>query len=189
VWAKRKSENHIIYSQECKKVWESVREWTLTLPRQLPLWEMKSRWTLETSETDFKGQNSMACGILYIIEKLLELKCLKWAHIVHSDLWNTSYCQKKGHESNWQFYSWPENVENKPDLLGYRWRATYPWKALDESYNFASDHTSIRGLLAKLWGSKVVRVLVGAISGLRLKSHGREKPFRCKLRGQPHSIL
>jgi hypothetical protein len=28
---------------------ESVREWTLTLPRQLPLWEMESWWTPETS--------------------------------------------------------------------------------------------------------------------------------------------
>jgi len=28
--------------------------------------------------------------------------------------------------------------------------ATYRWKALDESYNFALDHTSIEGLLAKL---------------------------------------
>ncbi len=25
----------------------------------------------------------MACGVLYIIEKLLERRCLKWAHIVH----------------------------------------------------------------------------------------------------------
>jgi hypothetical protein len=29
------------------------------------------------------------------------------------------------------------------------------WKALDESYNFASDRASIRGLLVKLWGFKV----------------------------------
>jgi len=88
-------------------------------------------------------------------------------------------------------------VRNRPDLLGYRWcatycwkvfddvrhtvgklsttcdislessrwRATYRWKALNESYNFASDRTSIRGLLTKLWGSKVTRILIGAISG------------------------
>ncbi len=25
----------------------------------------------------------MACGVLYIIEKLLEPRCLKWDHIAH----------------------------------------------------------------------------------------------------------
>jgi hypothetical protein len=80
----------------------SVREWTLTLPRQLPLWEMDSR---ETSESDFRGQNSMSCGVFYIIGKLLERRCLKWACIVHLDIWNTSYGQKKGWESNCQFDS------------------------------------------------------------------------------------
>jgi hypothetical protein len=44
---------------------------------------MESQWTPEISESDFKDQNSIACGILYVIGKLLEHKCLKWAHIVH----------------------------------------------------------------------------------------------------------
>jgi hypothetical protein len=43
-------------------------------------------WSPETSESDFRGQNSMACGVLYIIGKLLELKCLKWARIAHLDI-------------------------------------------------------------------------------------------------------
>jgi hypothetical protein len=47
-------------------------------PRQLPLWEMEFRWTIETSKNNFKGQNSMACGVIYIMEKLLERRCLKW---------------------------------------------------------------------------------------------------------------
>jgi len=34
----------------------------------------------------FEGSNSMACGVLYIIENLLELKYLKWANIVHIDI-------------------------------------------------------------------------------------------------------
>jgi hypothetical protein len=100
------------------------------------------------------GQNSMACAVFYIIEKLLERKCLKWACIAHLDIWNTSYGQKKGRESNWQFDSRPEKVKNRPDLLSYKWRATYRWKFLDESYNFVLDHTLIRGLLAKLWAPK-----------------------------------
>ncbi len=51
---------------------------------------------------------------------------------------------------------------------------TYRWKALDESYNFASNCTLIQGLLAQLWGSKVARVLAGAITGLPFGSPGRE---------------
>jgi hypothetical protein len=86
VRAKKKPESHITYSQECEKVWGSMREWTFTLPRQLPLWEMESRWTSKTSESNFRAQNSMACGVLYIIRKLLERRCLKWARIVHLDI-------------------------------------------------------------------------------------------------------
>jgi hypothetical protein len=146
--------SHITYSRECKKVWGNVREWTLTLPRQLPLWEMESRWTLKTLESNCRGQNSMAYGILYIIGKLLKFRCLKWARIAHLHIWNTSYGQKKGQESNCQFDSRPQKVKNRPNLLSFRGRATYSWKALDESYNFALNRIAIRGLLAKLWAPK-----------------------------------
>jgi len=147
-----------------------VREWTLILPRQLPLWEMESQWTSKTSENDFRGQNSIACGNLYIIRKLLERKCLKWARVAHLDIRNTCYGQKKGWESNCQFDSRPKKVKNRPDLLGCKQRATYCWKALNESHSFAWNRTSIRGLLAKLWGSKVAKVQTWAISGLPPKS-------------------
>jgi len=171
--AKRIPGSHITYSQECKKVWGSVHSLTLTLPRQLPLWEMKSSWTSETSESDCKGQTLMSCGVLYIIGKLLERRCLKWARIAHLDIWNTSYGQKKGRESNCQFDSRPQKVGNRPDLIRCRGRATYHWKALDESYNFALDHIAIQSLFAKLWGSKVMGVPFGAISGLPLGSPGK----------------
>jgi hypothetical protein len=44
---------------------------------------MESQWIPETLESDFRGQNSMDCGVIYIIGKLLEHRCLKWARIVH----------------------------------------------------------------------------------------------------------
>ncbi len=166
-----------------------MREWTLTLPRQLPLWEMESRWTPKILESNLKGQNSMACGVLYIIGKFLEPRCLKWACIAHLDLWNTRYGQKKGRLSNYQFDSRPEKVQNRPDLLVYRQCATYCWKALNESYNFALDHTSIQGPLAKLWGSKVAGVPTGAISRFPLGSPEREKQFGCGPHGEVQSIL
>jgi len=83
----------------------------------------------------------MDCGVLYIIEKLLERRCLKWACVAHLDIWNISYVQKKGHELNCQFDSQPEKIGNRPDLLSCRRHATYRWKDLDESYNFVSNRS------------------------------------------------
>jgi hypothetical protein len=78
-------------------------------------------------------------------------------------IWNTSYDQKKGRESNCQFNSRPKKVGNRPNLLGCKGRTTYRWKALNESYNFAVDHILIWGLFTTLWGSKVVKIPIGAI--------------------------
>jgi hypothetical protein len=97
---------------------------------------MESRCTPKNSESNFRGQNSMAYDVLYIIGKILERKCLKWAHIAHLDIWNTSYGQKKGRESNCQFDSRPKKVGNRLDLLVWRGRAIYRWKAFNKSYNF-----------------------------------------------------
>jgi hypothetical protein len=41
------------------KVKESVKEWTFTLPRELPPWELESRWIFECSKSNCKGQNPM----------------------------------------------------------------------------------------------------------------------------------
>jgi len=76
--------------RKCEGVWGSEH----TLLRQLPLWEMESRWTPETSESNCRGQTLMYFGVLYIIGKILERRCLKWAWIAHLDIWNTSYGQK-----------------------------------------------------------------------------------------------
>jgi hypothetical protein len=57
---------------------------------------MESQWTPKTLGSNFRGQNSLDYGVLYIIEKLLECKCPKWARIAHLDILNTSYGQKKG---------------------------------------------------------------------------------------------
>jgi hypothetical protein len=111
-------------------------------------------------------------GVPYIIGKFLEHKCLKWTRITHLDTSNTSYGQKKGWESNWQFDSQPLKVKNHPDFLACRWHATYHWKALDEGYKFALYLISIRGLHAKLWAPKVVEVPTLGISGLSLGSPG-----------------
>jgi len=108
--------------------------------------------------------------VLYIIGKLLKRSYFKWAHMTHLDTWNTSYGQKKGRESNWQFDSQPLKVGNRPDLLACRWHATYHWKTLNKGYNFALDFISILGLHAKFWAPKVARVPTLVILGLPLGS-------------------
>jgi hypothetical protein len=84
--------------------------------------------------------------------------------MIHLDIWNISYGQKKGQKSKCQFDSRSLKVENRPDLLLCKWCVTYYWKVLNESYNFSWDLNSIRGL-HKLWASKVARVLILGISG------------------------
>jgi hypothetical protein len=133
---------------------------------------MESWWSPEYSEGDRQGQNSMAWRVLYTIGKILERRCLKWARITHLDIWNISYGQKKGRESNWQFDSQPLKVRNRPNSLVCRWRVTYHWKDLNEGYNFTLDLIFIKGLLVKLWRPKVVGVPTLAISGLPLGSPG-----------------
>jgi hypothetical protein len=105
VWAKRET-------RERGRVWE----WTFTLPNELPCWELESQWTPESSNSDCKGQNPSPWRVIYIIEKLLKWRCLKWARMTHLDILNTSYGQKKGWESNWQFDSRPQKFGNQPNV-------------------------------------------------------------------------
>jgi hypothetical protein len=85
-------------------------------------------------------------------------------------IWNTSYGQKKGRESNWQLDSRSLKVKNRFDFLACRCHATYCWKDLNEKYNFILDFISIQGLHEKLWAPKVAGVTTLAISGLPLGS-------------------
>jgi hypothetical protein len=111
--AKKGAGSHTTYSWECGRIWGNEP----SHPKGVPLWELEFRWTPEFLEGDCRGQNSMAWGIIYIIGNLLERRCLKWACITHLDIWNISYGQKKGRESNLQFDFWPLTVGNWPNFL------------------------------------------------------------------------
>jgi hypothetical protein len=146
---------------------KEAKESHLVLPRVNSHCESWSpKWTPEFSESDCRGQNPSVRRVIYIIGKLLKLKCLKWARMTHLDIWNTSYGQKKGHQSNLQFDSRPLKVGNRLDFLACKWRATYHWKPFDEGYKFSLYLITIRGLHTKLWGPKVARVPILGISGL-----------------------
>jgi len=122
VWAKSEAwESHFMLP----KVQENVREWTLTLPSELPLWELEFEWIFKFSEINYRGQDPLDWRVPYIIEKLLKLKCLKWPCMTHLDTQHTSYGQKKGQESNCQFDSRPLKVKNHIDFLVCWWRTTH----------------------------------------------------------------
>jgi len=168
-------------ARECEGIGPHTPKGTPILGVGMDSWMFK--------ENDCRGQNIMDWNFFYIIEKLLKCKCLKWVRMIHLDIWNTSYGQKKSRESNWQFDSWPLKVKNRPDFLTCKKHATRHWRALDEGYNFASDLISIRCMYAKLWAPKVVGVLNVEISGLPLRfpkwwlppSPGRDESCESKL--------
>jgi hypothetical protein len=84
------------------------------------------------------------------LKRYWNLDVLNWARMTNLDIWNTSYGQKKGQESNCQFDSRPLKVRNRPDFFVCKWRVTHCWKAFDEGYNFASELIMIESLHTKL---------------------------------------
>jgi hypothetical protein len=86
--------------------------------RQVWGWDSHSRkWELGVLQDsrNFRAQNTLYGGVLYIVEKVSECRCRKWPRMGHSDTCSISYGQKKGRESNWQFDSRPQKVGNRPD--------------------------------------------------------------------------
>jgi hypothetical protein len=138
---------------------------------------LESSETLTTSKLDSRRQNTLPWGVFYTIEKVLKCRCRKWPRMSHSDICSTSYGQNKGWESNWQFDSRPQKVGNRPDPGVCRWSATYRSKALEESYEIASDLIPIRGLNRELWVPKVPRVQTRTVSGLLFGSPGNKSHF------------
>jgi hypothetical protein len=134
-------------------------------------WE--SFGTLENSELDYRGQNTLPLRVFYTFGKVLKCRCCrKWPRMSHSNIYSMSYVRKKGWKLNWQFDSWPLKVGNRLDFLACRQRATYRWKALDEGYNFALDLIAIEGLHKKLCAFKIAGVHADGISRLPLGSPG-----------------
>jgi len=135
---------------------------------------LESSKTPKNSELDCRGQNTSHWGVLYTVGKVLKCRCPKWPRMNHLDIWNPSYGQNKGRESNWQFDFRPLKVGNRPDPDVCRRNATWGWKSLKESYKIASDLILIKGLSKKLWMPKVSGVQPGTVSGLLLGSPGKK---------------
>jgi hypothetical protein len=187
VQAKRKPGSHIRDSRECR------RERAFTLPRQLPSWERESRWTPETSERGLRGQISMAGCALYINGKLLKRRCLKWARNAHLDIWNTSYEQKKGRESN------PR--ESIPGVCQF-WLPTTKsqestrntWLQTTCDIPLESSQRELQLCFRSHFDPRSARKVMGLQSfgspvGRDFGTPGREKPFGCGPRGASQRIL
>ncbi len=104
----------------------------------------------------------------------MKCRCPKWPRMSHLNICSSSYGQKKGRESNWQFDSRPLKVGNQPDSDVFRRSVTWRWKALKESYKIALDLIPIGGLSKKLWMPKIPEVQLETISRLLLGSPGKK---------------
>jgi len=131
---------------------------------------LESSGTPATSELDSRAQNTSPWDVLYTVGKALKCRCRKWPRMSHLDIYNTSYDQKKGRESKWQFDSRPQKVGNRPDPGVCKWSVTHRWRALEKSYKFALDRIPIRGLSWELWMPKVSGVQIRTISRLLFES-------------------
>jgi len=139
-------------------MWKSVREWIHAFPNGFSLWELESLWTFEFLKNNLRGQNLLDWRVFYTIERLLRNRCLKWVRMIHLSTNNTSYGQKKGRESKCQFDSQPLKIKKLFKFHACKWHATYHWKALNNSYNFVLNLTSIEGSHKKLWAPKMARI-------------------------------
>jgi hypothetical protein len=88
-------------AKKCEKINPHTPKWT-------PILKIRVRNGFPNLERAIAGgQNSLDWSVPYIIGKFLEFRCLKRARMIHLDIWNTNYGQKKNRESNWQFDSRP----------------------------------------------------------------------------------
>jgi hypothetical protein len=139
-----------------------------------------------------KGQNTSHWGVLHFIGKFLKRRYRKWPRIGHLDICRSSYGQKKGRESKWQFDSRPLKVKNRPLPELRIERATWRWKDLDEGYNFDSDLVAIRLYSRELWPLKVSGLQPGEFRenfGTPTWESREKEPFGCSPRGALQRIL
>jgi hypothetical protein len=154
--------------------------------------DLESSGTPERLELDSKGQNTSHWGVLGVVEKVLKRRYRKCPRMGNSDICSSSYGQKKGRESNWQFDSRPLKVGNRclPDIRSER--ATWRWKDLDEGYNFGSNLVAIQVCSRELWRFKVLGVPPGQFRdnfGTLFRESREFVPLGCRCGGASQSIL
>jgi hypothetical protein len=177
-----------IWSIIATPLWPSVG----VKPNTLKVGDLESSETPECLEFDNKVQNYSHWGVLGVIEKFLKRRYRKWPRIGHLNICSSSYGQKKGRESNWQFDSRPLKVGNQP-LPNIRFEsATRRWKNLNEGYNFGSDLVAIRLCSMELWAPKVPGLQTGQFRdnfGTPTWESQEKESFGCSLGEELQIIL
>ncbi len=120
----RESHHMLLRMQRVQRIWRNEPSHS-QMNSHYGSWSPK--WTPKSSKRNCKGQNPLVRKVHFIIGKLLKHKYLKWACMTHLDIWNTSYGQKKGWKSNWQFDSWPLKVRNMHYVFYYKSRWINQW--------------------------------------------------------------
>jgi hypothetical protein len=116
--------NHICIFKSVKK----CEEMSPHTPKWVPILGIGISKDSQIFKEQFGGQNSLNWRFLYTFGNLLKRRCLKWAHMIHLNIYNISYGWKK-HK-----------------LCACKGCATYCWKTFDEGYNCALNIPSIKGL-------------------------------------------
>jgi hypothetical protein len=122
--------------------WKSVRM-KLTLLK----WGLGSPLRFPKLQSSIVGVKTPRLGVLFIslenyqsVDVENGLAWLIWRSVAQI------MAKRKAGSQTCQFDFRPLKVGNRPNLDACRWSATHYWKALDESYKFALDHTPIGGL-------------------------------------------
>jgi hypothetical protein len=75
---------------------ESVRDYegmNLHTPNWVPILGVGVSMDSWIFKEQLQRSKNLDWGVIYVIGKLLERRCLKWALMTHLDIWNTSYGQ------------------------------------------------------------------------------------------------
>jgi hypothetical protein len=131
----------------------------------------------------------MVWEVIYINGRILERKYLKWAHIAHLDIWNTSYGQKKGQESNWQFDPLPLKVRNRPDFRCVQIACDMPLESSQRRLQLCFRPYFNQRFTCKVMAPQSHRSPNLGNFGTPTWESWDKKPFRCGPRGKVQSIL
>ncbi len=82
--------------------------WNPMTPKCTPTLKVTLMWKLWMFRALVDRQTNAKLGPQEPMKKILKHRCLKHPHFAHLKLICMSYDQKKGHESNWVFDSWPQ---------------------------------------------------------------------------------
>jgi hypothetical protein len=133
-----------------ESAWDEA-QWLISA---LSLWELHSCGSCECLEPWLERQKRTKMGIHYTNRNFLKCRCLKCHRIVHLNLICTSYDQKKGRKSTWEFDSRPQIPWKKASNEVQSGRVIHLWKDIFERYKILPSHFQNIFDLRKIWMSK-----------------------------------